>query len=438
MRVILANDPSLIRTVQGVTLYQWSEAAGVIVGQADCGNSADGGIVMVNDHGAWMRQGYAPHPPRLAVSGLTGLIYVAISGEDTPEPDAVTWEEYRPYVKPKPDLPPVVGPFPPHWIGGDCSRGAYVPGNCAWGANEAHPEDNRPVMDVGGFGVTPDPSRPVVCGWLHTPVTPDAVTAELERIKGKAHAIYIHWDDINDSPFDAARQIEAAGFLPVIGCNAVTRLDIYQAMLQVARSWRFTTGSTINIRTLADRNPEDISACAQAAVEELRAGRTVMTWVFGWEAQGDLSERWPSMARYLTEVAAAVPTPERFLGTPDPVPAEPMPPKTVESASFPLVAYVGLPATVAWWGSGLGDDVWPRFGSDATFTVSQQSDSRFVTRVTFADPGPATVRLTRLSTGAVLHEARYPISVKSAPPAPVSAWARLFRALAKAFGRKGK
>lgn len=115
----MTTDPLATQNIDGVVLFFINESNGYRVGSADCGDSPDGGAVLITPSGRkLMRQGYSPLPVRIAAKGDQCIL--GISGHDSPDPDTITLdtlEPYRPFVP-----PPVVFPesiIPPQratWI----------------------------------------------------------------------------------------------------------------------------------------------------------------------------------------------------------------------------------------------------------------------------------------------------------------------------------
>jgi hypothetical protein len=103
------------RTINGFTLYTVTECQGHLVGLADGGDSAAGCVVWVKPDGT-MRMHQVRRdvqlPPRIAVNSL-GSVRIAYSGWDSPDPEDMTWEPYRPYVAPVPVPAPITPPVIP-------------------------------------------------------------------------------------------------------------------------------------------------------------------------------------------------------------------------------------------------------------------------------------------------------------------------------------
>jgi hypothetical protein len=108
-RIVMGNDPSLRRTINGETWFNCVETANYIVGQFGRDPDYGGALSKLDKRTGQVTRwlGYTPHPPR-AVE-LDGVLTVAISGRDTPAPDQVEWSADFP---PLPGQPPVVTPPP--------------------------------------------------------------------------------------------------------------------------------------------------------------------------------------------------------------------------------------------------------------------------------------------------------------------------------------
>ena len=106
-----------VMTPHGVTLYNCAVDQGWTVGHAD--GTVDGqkrGVaVLVAPDGTMQMVPYAtdqsPANPRIAVLGTT--VWVALSNEETPEPDAVPWRPWVPWIEPAAAPPAAPQPQPP-------------------------------------------------------------------------------------------------------------------------------------------------------------------------------------------------------------------------------------------------------------------------------------------------------------------------------------
>ena len=99
------------KTIDGVDLAGVREIGGYALGGGKVGQNEDAIILIAPD---LTKQGYLINsqvPWQLAV-GQQG-VWAAISGHDTPKPDAVPWQAYRQLVGTVPTPEPVPGPTPP-------------------------------------------------------------------------------------------------------------------------------------------------------------------------------------------------------------------------------------------------------------------------------------------------------------------------------------
>jgi hypothetical protein len=119
-----------VTTLHGVTLYNCAENQGWTVGHADgtIDGQKRGVAVLVAPDGTMQMFPYAtdqsPANPRIAVLGPT--VWVALSNEETPEPDAVPWKPWVPWVEPA-AAPPVSPPPQPQQVAGPPSAPTAVP-----------------------------------------------------------------------------------------------------------------------------------------------------------------------------------------------------------------------------------------------------------------------------------------------------------------------
>ncbi len=127
-RVVMGNDPSLNQVIYGAQFWGVAECDGFKAGQCDGGDTINGSIGLAYPNGTMQmaQLGAIQIPVQLSV--VNGVPRVAVSGENTPEPDALPWEPYRKYQEPAPELPPItIIPQRAIWRG---SLSGVVKGNC--------------------------------------------------------------------------------------------------------------------------------------------------------------------------------------------------------------------------------------------------------------------------------------------------------------------
>lgn len=354
--VVLGNQVGRDRGWGAQPRYLWhadEDASGIVaLSDGDDPSPWPGCVVWLRPDAEplmWCPPSDIPHPPRISHGRI------AISGDDTPEPDAIPWVPYARHEPARPTLPAPPSDLPAMWIGFVADQGLPADGrygNCSWSAFTGAASD-LPVTEMRAWADSIW-NRPLLCGlWLSDNGAPaDSVRAQIEFATARhAKAVYLHCDDERHRPtvLEAAQIVEAAGLVPIMGLHVNAGVPPPAPAMGAMG----LLGVTLNIRTWG----KDLQQLAAGVQWVFTAGPAVV-FIFGWD---DCA--WPELREWIATVVARVPRPAAYPGVimapvvpvdpPAPIAPEPRHSRghggQARRSNAPAVALAGgLGVAVAW------------------------------------------------------------------------------------------
>jgi hypothetical protein len=316
-RIIMGNDPSLIRRVKPGE-EAWAgciETANYIIGAYGQGQLATfhkpTGVIK-----RWLGETFSPH---WALETAAGEIWVFINGTpNSPEPNQVPWVEtpVTPPVDPPPtgvsdvSIPLPVEAKPAAFVG--CSDAPVSqgprPGSAVWSLSDADAQTPRPVMEGIGYQNTIRPQDDLLLVFWGTEAASGGLPALDESMawaKQRRCGLYLHCDDPRHRELllVARERVLAEGLVPVLGAHCVSNVTDFENDARAFSSlgaW----GITINF-TVRNKDREAFKACLLRALKQWHddANTPKVVWFARWGDAG------PSMKAYCAEVCRLTPTP---------------------------------------------------------------------------------------------------------------------------------
>jgi hypothetical protein len=334
-RIVMGNADELRRLINGELWHNCVETENYIVGQYGRDPDYGGALARLHKPTGHVRRwlGYTPHPPR-AVE-LDGILTVAISGRDTPEPSEVIWSGSFP---PLPVTPDPVVPVPVHprpMIRG--GFGDNIPGSNVGSSGHA-------LAVIDGPDYITEQDKPKLKGIIFDPFyTTDQARIERDRQKaialcketGAACCVFDDGHDIGT----ICEQLDMAGV-------AVVHLkQSYPTSSWINNEFYAPSRPTLLVRALYTAWPDHQIAENQRTVDLMLELRPwfLGELAFGWSRSAPQAPK-PWIKDYWLTRCQQTPAPD-WLGWPKtrvvgPVPAPPKPQKPEPARS--VGAWVAL------------------------------------------------------------------------------------------------